>query len=109
MITPPAGVPTAEGGVRETGGRYGAADTPAGAVGAEGADASAGDAVGAERADAPTGGGARGEDGSLVAEYGLLTIVGATIAGLALKWAAGGAIFDLFSAILVKARSLVGV
>lgn len=48
------------------------------------------------------------EDGSLVAEYGLLAILGATITGLAIKWASGGAIFSLFGAVFDKVRALVG-
>lgn len=49
-----------------------------------------------------------GEDGSLVTEYGLLAILGATITGLAIKWAVGGAIWELFGAVLKKVRALVG-
>ena len=49
------------------------------------------------------------EDGSLVSEYGLLAILGATIAGLAIKWASGGAIFALFGAVFDKVQALVGV
>ncbi|MDX1620299.1 MAG: hypothetical protein R3320_04870 [Nitriliruptorales bacterium] len=49
------------------------------------------------------------EDGSLVSEYGLLAILGATIAGLAIKWASGGAIFELFGAVFDKAQALVGI
>ena len=49
------------------------------------------------------------EDGSLVTEYGLVALLGATIAGLAIKWAARGAIWDLFNAVLKKALALVGV
>ncbi|MDX1658271.1 MAG: hypothetical protein R3343_05580 [Nitriliruptorales bacterium] len=48
------------------------------------------------------------EDGSLVSEYGLLAILGATIVGLAIKWASGGAIFSLFGAVFDKVRVLVG-
>ena len=48
------------------------------------------------------------EDGSLVTEYGLVAILGATICGLAIKWATGGAIFQLLSALLKKVRVLVG-
>lgn len=49
------------------------------------------------------------EDGSLVAEYGLLAVLAATIAGLAIKWASGGAIFGLLDAVLTRARVLVGM
>lgn len=48
------------------------------------------------------------EDGSLVTEYGLLAILGATITGLAIKWAANGAIWGLFGAVFEKVRVLVG-
>lgn len=48
------------------------------------------------------------EDGSLVSEYGLLAILGATITGLAIKWASGGAIFSLFGAVYDKVQALVG-
>ncbi len=49
------------------------------------------------------------EEGSLVAEYGLLAVLAATIAGLAIKWASGGAIFGLLDAVLTRARVLVGM
>ena len=49
------------------------------------------------------------EDGSLVAEYGLLAVLAATIAGLAIRWASGGAIFDLLNGVLARARVLVGM
>lgn len=48
------------------------------------------------------------EEGSLVAEYGLIAVVGATIAGLAMKWASGGAIWELFGAILDRVRVVIG-
>lgn len=48
------------------------------------------------------------EDGSLVTEYGLLAIVAATIAGMVIQWASGGAIVELFNALLSSARKLVG-
>lgn len=48
------------------------------------------------------------EEGSLITEYFLLAIVAATIASLALKWAAGGAIWQLFAAVFGKVRILVG-
>lgn len=49
------------------------------------------------------------EDGSLVAEYGLLVVLGATITMLATKWASGGAIWSLFGSVLSKAKGLVGM
>lgn len=49
-----------------------------------------------------------GEEGSLVTEYGLIAVLGATIVGIAIKWAAGGAIFELLGALLGKVRVLVG-
>ncbi len=48
------------------------------------------------------------EDGSLVTEYGLLAVVAATIAGVVMTWASGGALVALFNALLRQARSLVG-
>lgn len=53
-------------------------------------------------------GGRTPEDGSLVTEYGLIAIVGATIASLAIKWASGGAIWELFDAVTSKVRVLLG-
>jgi Flp pilus assembly pilin Flp len=50
----------------------------------------------------------RDEDGSLVTEYGLLAVVAATIAGVVIQWASGGALVTLFNALLRQARSLVG-
>lgn len=50
----------------------------------------------------------RGEEGSLVAEYGLIAIVAATIASLVVKWASGGAVWELFGAVLDKVRVLLG-
>ncbi len=49
-----------------------------------------------------------GEEGSLVTEYGLVAVLGATIAGIAIKWAAGGAVFELLGALMRKVRLLVG-
>ncbi len=49
------------------------------------------------------------EAGSVIAEYGLLIILGVTIATLAIKWATGGAIFDLFGAIMSKVRAVAGL
>ncbi|MFP4234381.1 MAG: hypothetical protein ACLFUG_05580 [Nitriliruptoraceae bacterium] len=51
---------------------------------------------------------ADGEDGSLVTEYGLLAVVAATVAGVVIQWASGGALVTLFNALLRHARSLVG-
>jgi Flp pilus assembly pilin Flp len=48
------------------------------------------------------------EDGSLVTEYGLLAVVAATIAGVVIQWASGGALVTLFNALLRHARGLVG-
>jgi hypothetical protein len=48
------------------------------------------------------------EDGSLVTEYGLLAVVGATLAGAVMAWASNGALVTLFNALLRQARSLVG-
>ncbi len=48
------------------------------------------------------------EDGSLVAEYGLIAIVGATIASMAIKWASGGAIWELFGFVTDKVQVLLG-
>ena len=47
------------------------------------------------------------DEGSLVTEYGLIAIVGATIASLVVKWATGGAIWELFGAVAQKVRSLL--
>jgi hypothetical protein len=49
-----------------------------------------------------------GEEGSLVTEYGLIAIVGATIASLVMRWASGGAIWQLFDAVTDKVRVLLG-
>lgn len=48
------------------------------------------------------------EAGSLVTEYGLLAVVAATIAGVLIQWATGGAVVDLFNALVDRARELVG-
>lgn len=50
-----------------------------------------------------------GQDGSLVAEYGLLAVLGATITGVAISWARGGAIAALLDLVLQQVRALVGV
>ncbi len=49
-----------------------------------------------------------GESGSLVTEYGLIAVVGATVASLVVKWATGGAIWQLFDAVTEKVRVLLG-
>ena len=49
-----------------------------------------------------------GEEGSLVTEYGLLAVVAATIAGVLIQWATGGAVVNLFNALVDRARELVG-
>ena len=48
------------------------------------------------------------EDGSMTTEYGLIVVVGATAVSLVIKWASGGAIFDLLGGVLDAARGLVG-
>ena len=48
------------------------------------------------------------QDGSLVTEYGLLAVVAATIAGVLIQWATGGAVINLFNALVDRARELVG-
>ncbi|MBW3662901.1 MAG: hypothetical protein KY469_07355 [Actinobacteria bacterium] len=50
----------------------------------------------------------RAEGGSLVSEYGLIVVVGATIASLVIKWASGGAIWELLGALTTKVKALVG-
>lgn len=50
----------------------------------------------------------RDEEGSLVTEYGLLAVVAATIAGVLIQWATGGAVVNLFNALVDRARELVG-
>lgn len=56
----------------------------------------------------PSGHALQDEDGSLVTEYGLIAIVGATVASLVVKWASGGAIWELFDAVAAKVRVLLG-
>jgi hypothetical protein len=56
--------------------------------------------------DAPTDA-PSGEDGSLVAEYGLLAVVAATVAGVLISWASSGALATFFGQLLQHARSLV--
>lgn len=61
--------------------------------------------------DTPSDGhrdGHRHQDGSLVTEYGLLAVVAATIAGVLIQWATGGAVVNLFNALVDRARELVG-
>lgn len=59
--------------------------------------------------DPPIGPAPRGdEDGSLVTEYGLLAVVAATVAGVLIQWATGGAVVNLFNALVDRARELVG-
>ena len=49
-----------------------------------------------------------GEDGSMTTEYGLIVVVGATACSLVIKWASGGAVFELLGGVLDAARGLVG-
>jgi hypothetical protein len=51
---------------------------------------------------------AHNEQGSLVTEYGLLAVVAATIAGVAIRWAQAGPLVEMFNALLSTARGLVG-
>lgn len=48
------------------------------------------------------------EDGSMTTEYGLLVVVGATIASLVIRWASGGAVFELLDDVLTSAGRLLG-
>lgn len=48
------------------------------------------------------------EDGSMTTEYGLIVVVGATVASLVIKWASGGAVFELLGGVLSAAKGLVG-
>lgn len=50
---------------------------------------------------------ASAEDGSMVSEYGLVAVLGATIAGLAISWAKGGAVASLLAAVLAQLRTVV--
>jgi hypothetical protein len=52
--------------------------------------------------------GEHGDEGSLVTEYGLLAVVAATVAGVLIQWATGGAVVNLFNALVDRARELVG-
>ena len=56
----------------------------------------------------PTPVGLRDEDGSMTTEYGLIVVVGATACSLVIKWASGGAVFDLLGGVLDAAKGLVG-
>lgn len=48
------------------------------------------------------------EEGSLVSEYGLVAVLGATIAGVAISWAKGGAITTMLGAVLEQVRAVIG-
>ncbi|MDX1511914.1 MAG: hypothetical protein R3249_11245, partial [Nitriliruptorales bacterium] len=48
------------------------------------------------------------DDGSIVTEYGLVAVVGATIAAVAINWASSGGIYDLFAAVLEKVKVIIG-
>lgn len=47
------------------------------------------------------------ERGSMVSEYGLVAVLGATIAGIAISWAKGGAVVGLLTAVLGQLRAVV--
>ena len=47
------------------------------------------------------------EDGSMATEYGLITVVGATIASLWINWASGGGIYDLLGKVMNRIASLL--
>ena len=64
--------------------------------------------AGPHRPDNRSSTGPGAEDGSLVTEYGLLAVVAATIAGVLIQWATGGAVINLFNALVDRARELVG-
>lgn len=49
------------------------------------------------------------EDGSMTTEYGLLVVVGATLASLVVRWASGGAVFELLDRVIDSAGSLLGL
>lgn len=57
----------------------------------------------------PDATGCSDEDGSLVSEYGLLAVLGATITGVAISWAQGGAVAGLLDAVLRQVRALAGL
>jgi Flp pilus assembly pilin Flp len=48
------------------------------------------------------------QDGSMVSEYGLVAVLGATIVGIAISWAKGGAITALLAAVLRQVRAVIG-
>jgi len=56
----------------------------------------------------PSGSSDPSDEGSLVTEYGLLAVVAATVAGVLIQWATGGAVVNLFNALVDRARELVG-
>lgn len=49
------------------------------------------------------------QNGSMTTEYGLVVVVGATICSLVIKWASGGAVFELLGGVLQAAKGLVGI
>lgn len=49
------------------------------------------------------------EEGSMTTEYGLLVVVGATLASLVVRWASGGAVFELLDRVIDSAGSLLGL
>jgi hypothetical protein len=49
------------------------------------------------------------EDGSMTTEYGLVVVVGATLASIVIKWASGGAVFELLGAVLSRVKAVVGL
>ncbi len=51
---------------------------------------------------------AHDQAGSMTTEYGLIVVVGATICSLVIKWASGGAVFELLNGVLNAAKGLVG-
>ena len=49
------------------------------------------------------------EDGSMTTEYGLVVVVGATLTSIVIKWASGGAVFELLGAVLSRVKAVVGL
>lgn len=47
------------------------------------------------------------EDGSIVAEYGLVAALGATIVALVISWMKGGALTSLLAALLQHLRAVI--
>ncbi len=47
------------------------------------------------------------ETGSMATEYGLITVVGATIASLCINWASGGGIYDLLGKVMQRIAGLL--